>query len=161
MSRSYRKPYCAVTGVYTDSHDDKKHAARCVRRSQDAWVRDVLAQRIDPDEVPVPDRLECKYNDVWSWGRDGHKRLQTPDAYAWSRYCLIQLHVELGSRAVHFEMESQALSQIVSRRINSDGQSASFTPKMSEVRPLHPVPCYNELIPVFGRGRESPGRSGP
>ena len=96
MSRSYRKPYCAVTGVYTDSHDDKKHAARCVRRSQDAWVRDVLAQRIDPDEVPVPDRLECKYNDVWSWGRDGHKRLQTPDAYAWSRYCLIQLHVELG-----------------------------------------------------------------
>jgi len=73
MSRSYRKPYCAVTGT-NSAKEDKQRAARGVRRKQDQWLRTLD----DPDAALAPHRLECGWNDVWSWGRDGKQRLQVP-----------------------------------------------------------------------------------
>ncbi len=37
MSRSYRKPYTAITGTKS-AHADKKVAARGVRRRQNQWL---------------------------------------------------------------------------------------------------------------------------
>ena len=40
MSRSYRKPYTAITGV-SSAHHDKKTAVRGMRRRQNAWLRNL------------------------------------------------------------------------------------------------------------------------
>ena len=37
MSRSYRKPYAAITGTKS-AHEDKKAAARGLRRRQNQWL---------------------------------------------------------------------------------------------------------------------------
>jgi hypothetical protein len=71
MSRSYRKPYSAVTG-HASANQDKTVARRCWRRAQEQAIRDC----IDWEELIVPKRLEASYNDVWGWGRDGHQSLQ-------------------------------------------------------------------------------------
>ena len=75
MSRSYRKPYTAITGV-SSAHHDKKIAARGLRRKQDAWLRDLC----DFDSALAPHRLECNFNDTWSWSRDGSQFLTFPDS---------------------------------------------------------------------------------
>ena len=75
MSRSYRKPYTAITGVRS-AHHDKKTAARGMRRKQNAWLRTLE----DFDRALVPHRLECAFNNTWSWSRDGRRSLIFPDS---------------------------------------------------------------------------------
>ena len=70
MSRSYRKPYAAVTGVRSAA-DDKRVARRNWRHAQNNALRSAIANEVDWDEFLIPARLEAAYNDVWSWGRDG------------------------------------------------------------------------------------------
>ncbi len=66
MSRSYRKPFTAVTGV-ASAHADKTMAARCMRRKQNLWLRNL----VDYDSALMPHRSECTFNNTWCWGRDG------------------------------------------------------------------------------------------
>lgn len=73
MSKSYRKPYSAITGVRSAAHD-KMVARRCWRRAQEQAIRDCK----DWEELVIPKRLEASFNDVWSWGRDGKQTLQFP-----------------------------------------------------------------------------------
>jgi hypothetical protein len=63
MSRSYRSPFAAVTGARSAA-DDKRLAARGVRRKQNQWLR----KRVDFDDAIVPHRLECPWNEVYCWG---------------------------------------------------------------------------------------------
>ncbi len=77
MSRSYRKPYTAITGVRS-AHDDKKTSTRGMRRKQNAWLHTLK----DFDQAIVPHRLECTFNNIYSWGRDGRQSLTFP----YSRY---------------------------------------------------------------------------
>jgi hypothetical protein len=67
MSRSYRKPYTSITGA--SAHNDKRWANRSVRRS----VRNAIHQAVDFEEIDIPHRYECPYNDVWGWSRDGRQ----------------------------------------------------------------------------------------
>jgi hypothetical protein len=67
MSKSYRKPYAAITGVRS-AHEDKTFASRSLRRTQNYALR---AFKGDWDEFIIPVRLECAGNDVGGWGRDG------------------------------------------------------------------------------------------
>ncbi len=66
MSRSYRRPFSAITGLAI-AKSDKQMAHRGVRRKQN------LALKIcaDFDNFLVPHRLECHWNNTYSWGRDG------------------------------------------------------------------------------------------
>ena len=73
MSRSYRKPYSAITGTKS-AKDDKRIARRAVRRMENQRIRDCK----DFEELLMPERYECTYNDVWSWGRDGKQSLHFP-----------------------------------------------------------------------------------
>ena len=73
MSRSYRSPFAAVTGARSAA-DDKRLAARGVRRKQNQWLR----KTVDFDEAMVPHRLECPWNEVYCWGRDGNQRSSGP-----------------------------------------------------------------------------------
>jgi hypothetical protein len=66
MSRSYRKPYSAITGV-SSAKSDKRLAARGVRRRQNQWLKTLE----DFDTALVPHRYECHWNDTWCWKRDG------------------------------------------------------------------------------------------
>jgi hypothetical protein len=83
MSRSVRKPYCAVTGT-SSAKEDKQRAARGVRRALNQWLR-VLD---DPDAALAPHRLECSSNDVWNWEREGKPRFQAPSPDDWYRELL-------------------------------------------------------------------------
>lgn len=85
MSRSVRKPYCAVNGC-TSAKEDKRRAARGVRRKQEEWLR-ALEDADDPDAALAPHRLECPGNNVWSWGRDGNQRRLVPSASEWAEAC--------------------------------------------------------------------------
>jgi hypothetical protein len=66
MSRSFRRPYAAVTGTVS-AKDDKHLAHRGVRRKQN------LALMIcgDYEDFLPPHPLECPSNNTWCWGRDG------------------------------------------------------------------------------------------
>ena len=66
MSRSTRRPYAAITGT-ASAKDDKRMAHRGVRRKQD------LALKIcaDFEDLVVPHRLECAWNNNCCWDRDG------------------------------------------------------------------------------------------
>lgn len=75
MSRSYRRPYSAVTGAPSAAWD-KMTAARGMRRAQNKYVHNLSVGNLDWDEIPIPVRLECHHNNVWCWGRDGKQRLQ-------------------------------------------------------------------------------------
>lgn len=76
MGKSYRKPYCAITGRRS-AHDDKTQAARSVRRAQEFALRTALANEVDWDEFLLPDIYECANNEVYGWSRDGNQRFQT------------------------------------------------------------------------------------
>jgi hypothetical protein len=73
MSKSYRKPYAAITGLRSAKHD-KLVARRCWRRAQEQALRECT----EWEELVIPKRLEASFNDVWSWGRDGKQTLQSP-----------------------------------------------------------------------------------
>jgi hypothetical protein len=75
VSRSYRKPYAPVT-LAESAKEDKRIAARAVRRAQNRWVRTLNDE--DRDAEPIPHFRECPHNDVWGWSRDGKQRFQSP-----------------------------------------------------------------------------------
>jgi hypothetical protein len=87
MSRSYRRPYSAVTGVRS-AKDDKRHANRGVRRAQNQYVRNIVVGNLDWDETPIPVRYECSYNETYAWGRDGKQSLQTISHNTYNVYYL-------------------------------------------------------------------------
>jgi hypothetical protein len=66
MSRSYRRPFAAITGT-ASAKSDKRMAHRGVRRKQN------LALKICTDygNLLLPHRFECAWNDTYNWGRDG------------------------------------------------------------------------------------------
>lgn len=84
MSRSYRSPFAAVTGAKSAA-DDKRQAARGVRRKQNQWLR----KTPDFDEAIVPHRLESLGMRCTA-GADGGQHFQVPDDRDWSRHCLQQ-----------------------------------------------------------------------
>jgi len=85
MSRSYRKPYAAVTGVRS-AKADKTMAHRGVRRAQNRYARALLK---DPEsDILVPHFRECPWNNTYDWSRDGGKMLQAPGARDWSNHML-------------------------------------------------------------------------
>jgi hypothetical protein len=66
MSRSYRRPYAAITGL-SSAKWDKQMAHRGVRRKQNL----VLKTCAYHENLLIPHRLECRWNDTYNWGRDG------------------------------------------------------------------------------------------
>ncbi len=66
MSRSYRRPYAAITGT-ASAKDDKRLAHHGVRRKQN------LALKIgaDYENLLLPHPLECPWNNNYCWDRDG------------------------------------------------------------------------------------------
>jgi len=66
MSRSYRRPFAAITGT-ASAKDDKRLAHRGLRRKQN------LALKIcaDYENLLPPHFLECPWNNNYCWGRDG------------------------------------------------------------------------------------------
>lgn len=76
MSRSYRKPYAAVTGT-SSAKDDKNRAARAVRHVQNLYLHKILRNDFH-DFFLIPHRLECPSNEVYGWRRDGKQRLRFP-----------------------------------------------------------------------------------
>jgi len=66
MSRSYRRPYAAITGI-ASAKDDKRVAHRGVRRKQNLALKTCT----DYEDLLLPHRLECAWNDTYCWGRDG------------------------------------------------------------------------------------------
>ena len=73
MSRSTRRPYAAITGV-SSAKDDKRLAHRGVRRAQNQALRTAG----DYDNLLLPHKSECAWNNNYSWGRDGAQFLHTP-----------------------------------------------------------------------------------
>jgi len=85
MSRSYRRPNAAITGL-ASAKDDKRMAHRGVRRKQNL----ALKTSIDYENLLLPHRLECAWNSTYSWGRDGsqinYSRWRTSDDEWCQRY---------------------------------------------------------------------------
>ena len=82
MSRSYRRPYAAITGT-ASAKDDKRMAHRGVRRQQN------LALKISTDyeNLLLPHRLECAWNNTYSWGRDGRQMNYSDWRNSEDEYC--------------------------------------------------------------------------
>ena len=66
MSRSYRRPFAAITGL-ASAKGDKQLAHRGVRRKQNQALKTCT----DFEDFLTPHRLECHWNDTYNWGRDG------------------------------------------------------------------------------------------
>jgi hypothetical protein len=66
MSRSFHRPYAAITGT-ASAKSDKQLAHRGVRRKQNL----VLKTCADFETLLLPHSLECPWNNNWCWGRDG------------------------------------------------------------------------------------------
>jgi hypothetical protein len=66
MSRSTRRPYAAITGV-ASAKDNKRLAHRGVRRKQNLALKTCA----DFDDFLAPHPLECAFNNIWCWDRDG------------------------------------------------------------------------------------------
>jgi len=73
MSRSFRRPFAAVTGT-ASAKSDKRMAHRGVRRKQNLALKTCL----DYDGLLIPHRLECTWNDTCVWGRDGAQLYHGP-----------------------------------------------------------------------------------
>jgi hypothetical protein len=69
MSRSFRRPYAAITGT-ASAKSDKQLAHRGVRRKQNLSIKTCL----NFEELLLPHPLECPWNNTWCWGRDGAQR---------------------------------------------------------------------------------------
>jgi hypothetical protein len=86
MSRSYRRPYMAITGNPSAKYD-KRVAARGWRHVQ----KQALHNATDFEDLIMPARYEAPHNDVWSWSRDGKQRWQkvplvSEEYSSWMRY---------------------------------------------------------------------------
>ena len=66
MSRSYRRPFAAITGL-SSAKWDKQMANRGVRHKQNH----VLKTCTDYEILLHPHCLECHWNNTYTWGRDG------------------------------------------------------------------------------------------
>ena len=66
MSRSYRRPFAAITGA-ASAKNDKRMAHRGVRRKQIQTLKTCL----DFADLLLPHRFECACNNTYNWGRDG------------------------------------------------------------------------------------------
>jgi hypothetical protein len=66
MSRSYRSPFAAITGL-ASAKSDKQLAHRGVRRKQNLALKTCL----DFENLLVPHFLECPWNNTYCWNRDG------------------------------------------------------------------------------------------
>jgi len=87
MSKSYRRPYASITGNRS-AKQDKILAHRGERRAQNYALR--VCQ--DWEELFLPHKRECNWNNVYSWSRDGKQRLQTRsqqynNPFAYTAYC--------------------------------------------------------------------------
>ncbi len=79
MSRSFKyQPFMAICGRGS-AQQDKTRAAQGVRRAH----RQVLhkAHCTGDFDVLLPHRLECSFNEVYIWGRDGHQMYWRPSKY--------------------------------------------------------------------------------
>ena len=74
MSRSRRLPYSAITG-HSSAKQDKVQARRGVRSAERQAIRSCQ----DWEELMLPHKYECNWNDTWSWHRDGSQSLQKLD----------------------------------------------------------------------------------
>lgn len=85
MSRSFKKqPFQAICG-HNGAKRDKILAHRGERRANRlAIIKSVKEQ--DFDSFLAPHKLECAWNEVYSWSRDGNQFYQGLDRY-WSRFC--------------------------------------------------------------------------
>ena len=84
MSRSYRKPYTAITGTQS-AHADKKMAARGLRRRQNQWLYNLN----DLEGDLISHRLESAWNNTYAGGRDGRQRLVFPHRQRPERFDLM------------------------------------------------------------------------
>jgi len=66
MSRSYRRPFAAVTGT-ASAKEDKRMAHRGVRQKQKLALKTCN----DYEDLLLPHHLECSWNNTYCWGRDG------------------------------------------------------------------------------------------
>ena len=66
MSRSYRRPFAAITGT-ASAKSDKQKAHRGVRRKQHLALKNCT----DYESLLLPHRLECAWNNTYCWDRDG------------------------------------------------------------------------------------------
>jgi hypothetical protein len=66
MSRSYRRPFAAITGL-ASAKSDKQMAHRGVRRKQNLALKTCA----DFQSFLPPHFLECSWNNTYCWGRDG------------------------------------------------------------------------------------------
>ena len=66
MSRSFRRPYAAITGT-ASAKSDKQLAHRGVRRKQNLALKTCT----EFEDALLPHRLECHWNNTYNWGRDG------------------------------------------------------------------------------------------
>ena len=82
MSRSRKKrPFESICGG-ASAKRDKRTAARGVRRVQK------LALQVagDHDNLLLPHRYECPWNETWSWGRDGKQHYSALTARDWAQF---------------------------------------------------------------------------
>ena len=66
MSRSYRRPFAAITGT-ASAKKDKQLAHRGVRHKQNLALKTCS----DIENLLLPHRLECPWNNTYCWDRDG------------------------------------------------------------------------------------------
>ncbi len=66
MSRSFRRPYAAITGT-ASAKSDKQLAHRGVRRKQNLALK-ICAEF---ENLLLPHALECPWNNNYCWGREG------------------------------------------------------------------------------------------
>jgi len=66
MSRSYRRPYAAITGL-ASAKSDKQMAHRGGRRKQNHALKTCA----DYENLLLPHPLECHWNNNYIRGRDG------------------------------------------------------------------------------------------
>jgi hypothetical protein len=85
MSRSYKKqPFMAITGRGS-AKQDKILAHRGERQANKHAIN--LAMKNDDFENFLPlDRLECPWNEVYCWSRDGNQMYQELDHRDWQNY---------------------------------------------------------------------------
>jgi hypothetical protein len=82
MSRSYKKnPFTAICGGDSAKYD-KQLAHRGVRRAQNQATRRMAYD----EDLLMPHRYECTWNETYNWGRDGKQCWQAPDARDWERH---------------------------------------------------------------------------
>jgi len=66
MSRSYRRPFAAITGA-ASAKSDKQMAHRGLRRKQNFALKTCA----DWEKFLPPHRHECHWNNTYNWSRDG------------------------------------------------------------------------------------------